>query len=108
MDKTRFIYYNRRYYPCHIVVFVVRLVTGAVAPTAPPANISILPTRPVAFTAVRRATARVAAIAPPASTSTAMATISAPIAARLVMFLAAAIARQGNTSIRACDEPCLA
>lgn len=69
---------------------------------------SITPTHPVASTADLPATVRVAAIAPPASTSTATMTTSAPTAARLVMAPAVVIARQGNMSIRTCDEPCLA
>ena len=97
MDKTRFIYYNRRYYPCHIVVFVVRLVTGAVAPTAPPANTSIFRTLPVAFTAARQVMVRVAATVLPASTSMAMVVTSVPTADHPAMVPAAAIAPRGTT-----------
>ena len=97
MDKTRFIYYNRRYYSCHIVVFVVRLVMGAVAPTAPMASMSILQTLQVASIAARPATVRVAATVLPASTSMAMVVTSAPTAVRPVWVPAVVIAPRGTT-----------
>ena len=68
---------------------------------------SISRTLRVASTVAHPVMARVVTV-PLAGTSTVMVMTSAPIAARLVMVPAAVIARQGNTSIRACDEPCLA
>ena len=103
MDKTRFIYYNRRYYPCHIVVFVVRLVTGAAAPTALMASMSIYRTLQAASIAARQVMVRVAATVLPASTSMAMVVTSAPTAAHPAMVPAAVIALQGITSIKAWD-----
>ncbi len=86
---------------CLVVGFAVHPVTGAVAPTVPPAGMSITPTHPIASTADLPATVRVAAIAPPASTSTATMTTVASIVALLATVQAVHTAPTATTNIRA-------